>query len=135
MQASTHVPPVSKRKLWAGRVLSGLSVLFLLVDSVMKIMRAQVSVEGSVQLGYPESTVFGIGVLLLVCTLLYVIPQTAILGAVLLTGYLGGAVATHVRVNNPIFSHVLFPVYIGVMVWGGLYLRDSRVRALISPNK
>jgi hypothetical protein len=135
MQAITHVPPVSKKKLWAGRVLSGLSVLFLLVDSVMKIMRAQVSVEGTVQLGYPESTVVGIGVVLLVCTLLYVIPQTAILGAVLLTGYLGGAVATQVRVNNPIFSHVLFPVYVGVMVWGGLYLRDPRVRALISPNK
>jgi len=97
----------------------------------MKVMKAPVAVEGSVQLGYPEKVVVAIGVVLLVCTLLYVIPQTSILGAILLTGYLGGAIATHVRVGNPLFTHVLFPVYVGVMVWGGLFLRDKRLRALV----
>jgi hypothetical protein len=134
MHAITDAPPLSKKRLWAGRILTGLVVLFLLVDGVMKVMRASVAVEGTIQLGYPDNTVFGIGVLLLVCTLLYVIPQTAILGAVLLTGYLGGAIATQVRVSNPLFSHVLFPVYVGVMVWGGLYLRDQRLRAFIPTN-
>jgi hypothetical protein len=134
MQAINDAPPLSKKRFWAGRILTGLVVLFLLVDGVMKVMRASLAVEASIQLGYPENTVFGIGVLLLVCTLLYVIPQTAILGAVLLTGYLGGAIATQVRVGNPLFSHVLFPLYVGVMVWGGLYLRDHRLRALISTN-
>ena len=119
-------------RLWAGRIVSALVVLFLLVDGVMKVMKARVAVDGSMQLGYPESVVAGIGIVLLVCVLLYVIPRTSILGAVLLTGYLGGAIATHVRVGNPLFSHVLFPVYVAVMIWGGLYLRDSRLRALIS---
>jgi len=105
--------------------------VFLLVDGIMKMMKAPVAVEGSMQLGYPESVVVGIGVLLLVCTFLYAIPRTSILGAVLLTGYLGGAIATQVRVGNPLFSRVLFPVYVGVMVWGGLFLRDSRLRGLL----
>ena len=107
---------------------------FLLVDGVMKVMKAPVAVKGSIQLGYPESVVFGIGLVLLVCTLLDVISRTSILGAILLTGYLGGAVATHVRVGDPLFSHALFPVYFGVMVWGGLFLRNHRVRALILSN-
>jgi hypothetical protein len=119
-------------RLWAGRIVSALVVVFLLVDGVMKVMKARVAVEGSMQLGYPESVVAGIGVVLLVCVLLYLIPRTSILGAVLLTGYLGGAIATHVRVGSPLFSHVLFPVYVAVMIWGGLYLRDSRLRGLIS---
>jgi DoxX-like family len=121
---------VSKLQLWAGRSLSGFATLFLLVDSAMKLVKAPPAVEGSVQLGYPESVVFGLGVLLLVCIVAYAIPRSAVLGAILLTGYLGGAVATHVRVGNPLFSHTLFPVYVGVMIWGGLYLRDTRVRAL-----
>ncbi len=115
----------------AGRILSGLVVLFLLFDSVMKLIKAPVVVQGSTQLGYPESVVRGIGIVLLVCIILYVLPRTSVLGAVLLTGYLGGAVATHVRVGDPLFSHVLFPIYVGIMLWGGLYLRDSRVRGLI----
>jgi hypothetical protein len=123
--------PISKKRLWAGRIVSGLAVAFLLLDAVMKVMKAQVSVEGTIQLGYPVSIVVGLGVLLLVCTLLYLIPQTSILGAILLTGYLGGAVATQVRVGNPLFSRVLFPVYVGMMVWGGLFFRDNRLRALI----
>jgi len=87
-------------------------------------------VEGTLQLGYPESVILGLGIILLACTVVYLMPRTAILGAILLTGYLGGAVATHVRVGSPLFSHVLFPVYLGVLIWGGLYLRDERLRAL-----
>ena len=121
----------SGKKPWGGYILSGLAVLFLLFDSIGKLAKPDVVVEGTLDLGYPESTITGIGVTLLVCTLLYIWPRTAILGAILLTAFLGGAVATHVRVGNPIFSHMLFPVYLGVFVWGGLYLRDRAVRALI----
>src|SRR5882724_7920726 len=131
MQPNTQVAAVSNKTLWAGRIISALPVVFLLVDGVMKVMKAPVAVEGSIQLGYPEKVVVAIGVVLLICTLLYVIPQTSILGAILLTGYLGGAIATHMRVGNPLFTHVLFPVYLGVMVWGGLFWRDNRLRALI----
>lgn len=123
--------PVSNKRLWTGRILSGLVVLFLLMDGVMKVMLASVAVEGTKKVGFPESTVFPLGCVLLACTLLYAIPKTSILGAILLTGYLGGAVATHVRVGDPLFSHVLAPVYFGVMLWGGLYLRENRLRALI----
>jgi hypothetical protein len=126
---------LSKKRLWTGRVLSGLPIAFLLLDAVMKLVKPRVVVEGTTQLGYPESVILGLGILLLTCTLLYAIPRTSILGAILLTGYLGGAVATHVRVGNPLFSHILFPVYLGVMIWGGLFLRDNRLRALISSNK
>jgi hypothetical protein len=120
--------------LWAGRIMSALAILFLVVDGAAKVVKLRPVAEGSAQLGYPESTVAGIGIVLLACTLLYGIPRTSILGAVLLTGYLGGAVATHVRVGDPLFSHILFPVYFGALVWGGLYLRDTRVRALVSAD-
>jgi hypothetical protein len=130
MQMETQTASTSKKRLWTGRIISGLVALFLLVDSVMKVMKAPVAVQGNIQLGYPESTVFGIGAVLLVSTLLYVIPRTAILGAILLTGYLGGAIATNVRVGNPLFSYVLFPVYVAVLIWGGLFLRDGQLRAL-----
>lgn len=121
----------SGKKPWGGYILSGLAVLFFFFDSGGKLFKPAVVVEGTLELGYPESTITGIGVTLLVCTLLYIWPRTAILGAILLTGFLGGAVATHVRVGNPLFSHILFPVYLGVFVWGGLYLRDRALRALI----
>jgi ABC-type transport system involved in cytochrome c biogenesis permease component len=88
-------------------------------------------VEGTVKLGYSETVIVPLGIVLLTCTILYVIPRTSGLGAILLTGYLGGAVATHVRIGDPLFTHVLFPVYLGVLIWGGLYLRDNRVRSLI----
>ena len=116
-QAGIQADAGSKKGLWGGRIISALVVAFLLLDAVMKVMQARVAVEGSAQLGYPESVVFGIGILLLACTLLYAIPQTSIFGALLLTGYLGGAVATQVRAGNPLFTHVLFPVYVGVLVW------------------
>jgi len=124
------VPP-SKRRLWTGRIMSALPALFLLVDGVGKLVKPAAVVQGTVQLGYPESVLLGLGIVLLSCTVLYVIPRTAVLGAILLTGYLGGAVATHVRVGSPLFSHILFPVYLAVLLWGGLYLRDERLRALI----
>ncbi len=122
---------ISTKSLWTGRILSGLTVLFMLLDSGMKVLRAQAAVEGTVQLGYPESVVVGIGVALLISTLFYAIPGTSVFGAILLTGYLGGAIATNVRVSAPLFTHILFPVYIAAMAWGGLYLRDSRLRALV----
>ena len=120
----------NKSSLWAGRILSALPVLFLLLDGVMKVVKPKFVVEATVQLGYPESVIVALGVVLVACTILYLIPRTAVLGAILLTGYLGGAVATHVRVGGPLFS-ILMPVILGAMLWGGLYLRDERVRSLV----
>jgi DoxX-like protein len=120
----------NKSSLWAGRILSALPVLFLLLDGIMKLVKPTFVVEATVQLGWPESVIVGLGVVLVACTILYLIPRTAVLGAILLTGYLGGAVATHVRVGGPLFS-ILMPVILGVMLWGGLYLRDERVRSLV----
>ena len=121
----------SKKMLWAGRIISSLVVLFLLFDSAIKLMKLPPAVEGTILLGYPENLVFGIGIVELVCILVYVIPRTSVLGAILLTGYLGSAIATNLRVGNPLFTHVLFPIYVGVLVWGGLFLREERLRALI----
>ena len=117
--------------LRAGRVLSGLAVLFLLFDSAGKLLQVQPVIDGTLQLGYPRDIVFSLGVILLSCVVAYVIPRTSVLGAVLLTGYLGGAVATHVRVENPLFTHVLFPTYVAALLWGGLILRDARLRAFL----
>jgi DoxX-like family len=116
--------------LWAGRVLSALSSLFLLFDAVMKLVKPAPVVEATVALGYPESVIRGLGIALLASTILYVIPRTAVLGAILLTGYLGGAVATHVRVGSGAFP-VVFPIILGALLWGGLYLRDERLRSLV----
>ena len=121
---------ISKGSLWAGRIISILPALLLLVDGIMKLVKPPVVVEATVNLGYSESVIVGLGVLLVVCTILYLIPRTAVVGAILLTGYLGGAVATHVRVGGPLFS-IIFPVIFGAMLWGGLYLRDERVRSLV----
>ena len=133
MESKIH-PPVSKGKLWAGRIMSWLPALFLLVDGVMKLFKPAVVVEATVKLGYPENTILPIGIVLTVCTILYLIPRTAVLGAILLTGYLGGAVATHVRVGEGLFP-VTFPIIFGVLLWGGLYLRDNRLRTLIPINQ
>ena len=122
---------VSKGTLWAGRIISGLPVLFLLVDGAMKLFKPAPVVEATVKLGYSESVIIPIGVVLIVCTILYVIPKTSVLGAILLTGYLGGAVATHVRTGESLFS-IVFPVIFGVLLWLGLYLRDTRLRALFA---
>lgn len=130
MEPDNQSTRVSKKMFWAGRIVSALPVLFLLVDGAMKLFKPPVVVDATVKLGYPESTIVPIGIVLLVCTVLYIVPRTAVLGAILLTGYLGGAVATHVRVGEEAFS-VLFPVFFGILLWGGLYLRDERLRALI----
>jgi len=116
---------------WFGRTLSGIALLFLGFDGLAKLARAPEVVAGTAELGYPTSIVFGLGVVQLLCVLAYAIPRTAVLGAVLLTGYLGGAIATHVRLSHPLLTHVLFPVYVAALIWGGLYLRDKRVRALL----
>jgi len=111
--------------------MSGLGVAFLLMDGVMKLFKPAVVREAFARLGYPEREIIGVGVLLLMCTALYLIPRSSIFGAILLTGFLGGAVATHVRVGDPLLSHVLFPTYIAALLWVGLYLREPRLRALV----
>ena len=127
MQSDTHTVFVSKKMLWAGCIISVLPVLMLLFSGVMKLMKPPSVVEGFVRLGYPEGLALGIGVVELACAALYVIPRTSVLGAILLTGYLGGATATHVRIGEPFFA----PIVLGVLVWGGLFLRDARLRALL----
>jgi len=132
MQPNTQGASESKTMTWVGRIMSTLAVLFLLMDSVMKLVKPAPVVEAMTKIGYPDSATFVLGIVLLTCTVLYIIPRTSVLGAILLTGYLGGAVASHFRVGDPLFSHVLFPTYIGLLVWGGLFFRDERLRALIS---
>jgi hypothetical protein len=119
----------SKGQLWTGRAIGILISLFMLMDAVMKLIKPAFVVEATVQLGYPESTIVPIGAVLLVCTILYLLPRTAILGAILLTGYLGGAIASNVRAGQPLFN-AAFPVIFGVLVWAALWLRDSRLRFL-----
>ena len=120
---------------WAGRVLTGIAVLFLTFDVVIKLVGAKAAVDGLVQLGYAPHHALTIGLIGLVCLVLYVVPRTAPIGAVLWTGYLGGAIATHVRLDNPLITHTLFPIYIAALLWGALYLRDARVRALLRPTR
>jgi len=122
---------ISAGQLWAGRILSGIAVAFLLFDAAAKLGQVKAVIEWHAQLGFPAGTVFPIGVLLLVGVVLYVIPRTSVLGAIWLAGYLGGAVATHVRVGNPLASTVLFPVYVAALVWGGLALRNPTLLALL----
>ncbi|MGH8178456.1 MAG: DoxX family protein [Steroidobacter sp.] len=131
MHSLTHTASVSTKALWTGRILSGLAVVFLLFDSLIKLIKMDVVVESFAQLGYPHTVSRGIGLLELVCIVLYVIPRTSVTGAVLLTGVFGGAIASHLRIGDPVFTHLLFGVYLGAMVWGGLLLRDHRARALI----
>ena len=116
-----------------GYALSSVVILFMLFDGGVKLVPLAMVIEGTAQLGYPATVSFvrGLGILGLSCTVLYAIPRTSVLGAILLTGYLGGTVATHLRVGSPIFSHMLFGVYLGILLWGGLYLRDGRLRSLI----
>lgn len=119
------------KEIWAGRVLSGLAILFLTFDAAMKVLKLAPAVEGTTQLGYPASVIVPLGVIQVVCLIVYLIPRTSVLGAVLWTGYLGGAIATHVRLSNPLFSHTLFPIYVAAFLWAGLWLRDPRVRAVL----
>jgi DoxX-like protein len=130
MEPNTQTAHVSRTKIWAGRIISALPALFLLVDGVMKLIKPPIVVESTMQLGYPESVILPLGIVLIASTVLYLIPKTSVLGAILLTGYLGGATATHVRVGGPLFA-IVFPVIFGALIWLGLYLQDDRLRALI----
>jgi hypothetical protein len=125
--------PVSKPALWLGRVLSGFVILFLLFDGAIKLVPWPVVTETMGRIGYGSSETLArsLGIITIVCTVLYAIPPTSILGAILLTGYLGGAMASHLRIGSPLFSHILFGFYLGLMVWGGLWLRDKSLRASI----
>jgi DoxX-like protein len=127
MPAESHPIFSSKKTLWAGYIMSALPVLMLLFSASMKLLQLSAAVEGFAHLGYPDYVALPLGIVELTCTILYVIPNTSALGAILLTGYLGGATATHVRVGEPFF----FSIALGVFIWGGLYVRDARLRALI----
>ena len=131
MDAVTNQARLTSKAVWAGRVLSGLGVLFLAFDAGFKLLQSPVAIQGTVELGYPASALLKIGIIQVVCLIVYLIPRTSVLGAILWTGYLGGAIATHLRIDNPLFSHQLFPIYVAALLWGGLYLRDRRVRALL----
>ena len=130
--ATTETP---KSQIWTGRVLSTLAILFLTFDGVMKFFLhtfpKEVLEENIIKLGYPLEVFPYLGVILLASTALYTIPRTSVLGAILLTGYLGGAVATHVRISNPLASHILFPVYLGIFIWLGLFLRNQKLRNVL----
>lgn len=126
---------ISKASLWTGRVLSGLAILFLLFDGTIKFFMDKLppeALEANAALQWPMELMPTVGTILLICTILYIVPRTSIIGAILLTGYLGGAIASHLRVSNPIFTHTLFPIYLAVFIWLGLYLRDNRVKTIVS---
>jgi hypothetical protein len=127
MLSDTQTDPVSKKMLWAGYIISALPVLMLIVSGAMKLVKSAPVVEGFVRFGYPVSLALGIGLVELACVAIYVVPKTSVLGAILLTGYLGGATATHLRIGDPFFA----PIVLGALVWGGLFLRDARLRALL----
>jgi len=134
MQSAPQSMTVSKTRLWTGRILSVLPALFLLVDGVMKLVKPEVVVKTTLELGYAETVIVPLGIVLLACTILYLIPRTAIVGAILLTGYLGGAVATHVRAGQGLFE-ITFPALFGALLWGGLVLRDEGLSTLIFPRE
>ncbi len=121
----------SRRSVIAGRILTGIVALLLTLDAGIKLVGAKAAVEGSAQLGFTPHQVFVIGVIAAVCLVVYLIPRTAPIGAVLWTGYFGGAIVTHLRVNDPLFTHILFPIYVSALIWGSLYLRDPRVRQVV----
>ena len=131
MQTIVQTGETSNAALWTGRIMSGLVIAFMLLDGAMKLVPLDVVVTTSEQMGIPGSLARTLGVIGLICTLLYAVPRTSVLGAILLTGYLGGALYTHLRIDSPLFTHVLFGVYVGVLAWGGLWLRNPRLRALL----
>jgi energy-converting hydrogenase Eha subunit C len=125
----------SKGRLWTGRVMSGIAILFMLLDSIMKLFKPAFVVDSTVSLGFQEHHIYLIGILGLLSTILYTLPRTAIIGAILLTGYFGGVIATQVRLDAPLFSTILFPVYLAVLVWGGIWLRNEQVRKFLLLQK
>jgi uncharacterized membrane protein YphA (DoxX/SURF4 family) len=130
MTAITQTQSTSKAARWIGRTLSGFAVAFLLWDGTIKLLELTPVLESFTRLGYPVDVSIGVGILELVCVAAYVIPRTSILGAVLLTGFLGGAISTHLRVEDPFLTHTFFPIYVATLVWGGLVLRNSALRAI-----
>jgi hypothetical protein len=133
MPTIADTEPVSKPALWTGRTLSGLVVVFLLFDGAIKLVPWPIVTETMDRMGYGSSETLArsLGLITIFCTVLYAVPPTSIVGAILLTGYLGGAVASHVRIGSPLFSHILFGVYLGLMVWGGIWLRNRNLRTLL----
>ncbi len=131
VETAPAAPELSRGRRWTGLILTGVAGLFLVVDALAKVFELAPVVQGSAELGYPLSTMAPIGWALLASTILYLIPRTAFFGALLLTGYMGGAIATHVRVVHPLFSHTLFPIYVSVLFWAGLALRDRRIEGII----
>ncbi|MEJ1119658.1 MULTISPECIES: DoxX family protein [Phyllobacterium] len=136
MENIAYAGNISGKSLWAGRILSGIFILFMIFDGGIKLVPLDIVIQTSAEIGLPTTVAFarGLGILGLVCTALYAWPRTSILGAILLTGYLGGAILTQLRIGNPLFTHLFFGVYLGLIMWGGLYLRDRRLRALIPFN-
>jgi hypothetical protein len=130
METTTQTPAASTKGLWAGRILSTIATLFMIFDGVIHILMPPAVVEGFTKAGWPLSTARPLGIIELLCLTLYVIPRTSVLGAVLLTGYLGGAVAVNVRQLLPLFGYMLAPIYVAVFFWGGLYLREARLREI-----
>ena len=130
MSSIGQTATVSKASFWTGWIMSALPALLLLFDGVMKLVKPAFVVEATMKLGYPESVILGLGIVVVCCAVLYLIPRTAVLGAILLTGYLGGAVASHLRAGDGAFP-VLFPAVFGALLWGGLVLRDARLRSLL----
>ncbi len=127
MESNSQFVPVTKKRLWTGWIITGFVGLFLLFDAIVKLIKINEVIEASVRLGYPDNTIFGIGLVLLISTILYLIPKSAVLGAILLTAYLGGAVTTHVRIGDPFY----FPIAMGILVWIGIYLREKRLKLVV----
>lgn len=133
----THLPAArtgasSRARRWTGRALTAIAAVFLTFDAIVKLANLQVAVDANAQLGYRASLIVPIGALEVVLLAIYLVPRTSIVGAILWTGYLGGAIASQLRAGNPLLSNVLFPIYVAVLLWGGLWLRDARVRGLLS---
>ena len=132
---STGTAAISKSRLWTARIMGGLVIAFMLMDSIFKFFPNEAAMAGTVELGYESHHLPILGVLGFISILLFAFPRTQLLGAILLTGYFGGAIATHVRVDNPLFSHVLFPVYLAILAWGSLWLKNETLRNLMTGKK
>lgn len=135
IKSTATAPMVSKGRLWTARIMGGLVIAFMLMDGIFKLIPNDTVTAGTVELGYKAHHIPVLGMLGLLSILLFAVPRTQILGAILLTGYFGGAIATHVRLDNPLFSHILFPVYLAVLAWGFLWLRNETLRKLIAGKK
>jgi DoxX-like protein len=131
MSSDIQGAAIGRGRLWSARIMSALAMLFLLLDAVIHLIKPAAVVDAFIKLGYPLSASVGIGVVELLCLVLYAAPRTAVLGAILLTGLLGGAISTHVRVGDPVFDTYIFPAIVGLLVWGGIWLRNRRLRALV----